>query len=173
MLRLLAAVLFYVAPASMASASTVPAIDYTVNVGIGGGVQGYFGQIGAGRTSSDVLINLSGSQGTLTAYVTEYIAGAGMALFDWDGVNGLGDEIATAALLSSGPGLAVSYGLSAFLSAGSYVLRLYGAPGTVYAGQLSAVPLPGGAVLFGSALFGIAVLSRRKFASKRVVALSA
>lgn len=154
---MLAALLLVATPAAMAS--TLPTLDYTVNVGIGGGPQFFGGTINEGQ--DNVWVNLSGSEGTLTAEVTGYV-GTGMSLFSWDGGASVGTLIANAVHTGTTALGGEVFSLSSFLAAGSYLLQVYGDNGTVYAGTVSAVPLPGAAILFATALLGAGVVGRKK-----------
>jgi hypothetical protein len=73
--------------------------------------------------------------------------------------------------------------LTAFLTlgsnaaAGEYLLHLSGPVGGNYSGlvqvsEVSSVPLPGAALLFGSALFGAGALRRKQAATKKAAALA-
>lgn len=66
-----------------------------------------------------------------------------------------------------------NWALSAFLTQGHYLLELVGSgPGSVH-GSVSAVPLPGAAFLFGTALLGAGVVGRRKVTANRAEAIAA
>ncbi|RFA29354.1 hypothetical protein CAI21_09800 [Alkalilimnicola ehrlichii] len=145
-----------------------------IDLGIGGDSVNFAGKLNDGTTDY-WLLNVAGSQGTATNYTTTYnTAGAAVDLFHWDSsTNELGSLIASGVETGAGGGGAVEFTLQAFLAAGSYVLRITGDQGTSYAGTVSAVPLPGAAILFASALFGAGVLGRRRLASQKLNAVAA
>lgn len=171
---LLAALLIGAAPVTVAA--TLPAFDAgnTINIGIGGGSENYNGKIES--DGADYwLVNISGSQGTTTNYTTTYnSSGDGVALYNWDSSmpSALGSQIATGVGVP-GPGGAMNFTLSAFLTAGSYILEVTGVNGSTYAGTISAVPLPGAAFLFGSALLGAGVVGRKKLSNSKSEAIAA
>lgn len=173
---LFAALLIGAAPVTVAA--TLPTFDAsnTINVSIGGGAVNYSGDIVSGGADYK-LINIHGSQGTAANYTTTYNTDSeSIALYNWDesapGV--LGTLIATGTVNWTDPvSGAIQFALSAFLTAGSYVLAITGNNGTSYSGTISAVPLPGAALLFGSALLGAGVVGRKKLGSKRSEAIAA
>jgi hypothetical protein len=60
----------------------------------------------------------------------------------------------------------VNFSVGTLLMPGTYSLKIYGDDGAAYSGTVSAVPLPGAALLFGSALLGMAGLRRKQAAGK-------
>jgi len=155
------AALFAAASATMAS--TLPAFDGTLNVTIGGPAQNFGGSILEGETADNWLVNVgpSGSHGLTTAASVTFSSGTtSMSLYNWTG-EVLGSLIGTVSAAVQ-PG---SLTLAAVLDAGSYVLQIAGPEGTGYGGAVSAVPLPGAALLFGSALLGAGALRRKKSAA--------
>lgn len=59
-------------------------------------------------------------------------------------------------------GSSVYFSLANAFLPGVYHLKISGDSGTAYSGSVSAVPLPGAALLFGSALMGLGALRRKK-----------
>jgi hypothetical protein len=173
---LLAALLIGAAPVTVAA--TLPTFDVsnTIDVSIGGGAVNYSGNIVSDGVDYK-LINILGSQGTPANYTTTYNTDSeSIALYNWDNSapDALGSLVATGTINWADPvSGAIQFALSAFLTAGSYVLAITGANNTSYAGTISAVPLPGAALLFGSALLGAGVVGRKKLGSKRSEAVAA
>lgn len=158
-------------------AATLPAFDAsnTIFVGIGAPAKNYHGEIVAGEASYHKIV-IEGSQGTATTYTTTYNSpGGGIALYDWN----TGDETKLGTLIvagtpnGTGDGGAAYFLLSAFLTAGNYVLKITGVNGSSYSGTISAVPLPGAALLFGTALFGAGVIGRKKLGNNKAEAIAA
>jgi len=176
------------APMSMALTSSD--IDASYNVSIGGNPVFFNGSVTASETEDFILFKLNGSQGTTTAASAIFnFTSSGpapqMDLFSFTaadesnlGLGGaLGSHIAAATLAALPPSLGggTGYVLSAFLTGGQvYALRIGATPGAnSYAGQISAVPLPGAALLFGSALMGAGVMGRKKLAGNKAEAVAA
>jgi hypothetical protein len=67
----------------------------------------------------------------------------------------------------------VFFSVAQQLMPGTYYLKVLGDVGTAYSGTVSAVPLPGAALLFGTALLGAGVIGRKKLAGKQVEAMAA
>lgn len=171
---LLVALALCVAPASMAS--VLPAFDGELTVGVGNTNEFFAGYVNADEAFDYWKINIEGT-GTTTAAAAIFGGVGEMHLFNWDsGTNTLGSLIASAvqAVLPPELGGGLGYSLSAFLNSGSYVLQIAGvAGGSSYAGQISAVPLPGAALLFGSALFGAGMIGRKKLGARKIEAVAA
>jgi hypothetical protein len=64
----------------------------------------------------------------------------------------------------------VNFSVNSLLAPGTYFLKVFGDDGAAYSGTVSAVPLPGAALLFGSALLGMAGLRRKQAAGKTEMA---
>lgn len=172
---LMAVLLVGFAPVTLAATLPVFDDDHTHTIGIGAPAINYGGKIGEDGFSYHKII-ITGSQGTATTYTTTYNSeGSEIALFDWNTSNEsqLGDLIVKGTADGTGKGGAAYFLLSAFLTAGNYVLRITGADGSTYAGTISAVPLPGAALLFGSALFGAGVIGRKKLGNNKAEAVAA
>lgn len=65
----------------------------------------------------------------------------------------------------------VNFSVNSLLTPGTYFLKVFGDDGAAYSGTISAVPLPGAALLFGSALLGMAGLRRKQAAGKEMAAV--
>lgn len=143
-------------------------VDYTGNTGHGG-----LETWNVNLTRPEALtIDITTAQDS-SAHVYGDVASAAAVLRNitkvelWDSTQSLGGAAATLDLQNSGRTLAstVSFSISKLLSPGTYYLKIFGDANTAYSGTISAVPLPGAALLFGSALMGIGAL-RRKQADK-------
>jgi len=66
----------------------------------------------------------------------------------------------------------VSFAVNTLLLPGIYTLKVIGDAGSAYSGTVSAVPLPGAALLFGSALLGVGALRRKLAAPKMEAAVA-
>ncbi len=171
---LMSALLLVVAPASMAatvadeivlgngdmaifSSTPFAADDLTVWVPI------HFTSDGGGfsvSTASSVPVNM-----------------ASMTLYTSDSTySGTFTEVASGAFVETSTVGGVTYfqwALNTFLTQGYYILQLVGTGAGSVHGTISAVPLPGAAVLFGTALLGAGVVRRRKAAARQLEAVAA
>ena len=171
---LLVALALCFAPAVMAVTVDAADFDGTVNVAVGGASDNFGGTIDA--SGWDYLwVNIAGT-GSSTATSAIFTGGNAMQLFTYtDNLNGTYDLnwLASAIALADLPNEGKVFTLTAFLAAGTYVLGLSGAAGSTYAGAISAVPLPGAALLFGSALFGAGMIGRKKLGARKIEAVAA